>query len=58
MKRVRITLGQRQAEALMNAALMGIEDLNDYDDPDSRGTARLADIAVDRLVAAMKKAEA
>jgi capsid protein len=58
MKRVRITLGQRQAHALLTAALIGIEDLKEYDDPEVRQTARLADASLDRLAASMKKAEA
>ena len=57
MKRVKVTLGRRQAEALVTAGLMGLEDLRDYDDPDLRQAARLADQALDRISAAMRKAE-
>lgn len=53
MKRVRVVLGQKQTDALITAALIGIEDLREYDDPESRETARLADAALDRIIKAM-----
>jgi hypothetical protein len=53
VKRVRVVLGQKQTNALISAALQGIEDLHDLGDPESRETARLADAALDRLVSAI-----
>jgi hypothetical protein len=59
MKRVKVTMGQRQAEALLDAALMGIEDLHDYtDDPEYRAKARYAERAADLLAAAIGRAKA
>jgi hypothetical protein len=53
-RRAKVSLGPRQADALLDAALRGIEDLRDEGKYD---TANKADAALTRLVIAMHKAE-
>jgi hypothetical protein len=53
-RRPRLSLGPRQADALLTAALYGIEDLKDIGEYD---TADRANVALTRLVIAMQKAE-
>jgi hypothetical protein len=53
-KRVRLTLGHRQAEALFVSALMGIEDMRDIGDSED---ADRADSALTVLARAMRTAK-
>lgn len=52
-KRVKLTLGHRQAAALFAAGLAGVEDLHDLGDHDE---AELADAALTVLARAMREA--
>jgi hypothetical protein len=60
-KRVKLTLGLRQAEALLDAGLMGLADMEDeidaHDHTADKEKHRLADAALTALVQAMEKAK-
>ncbi len=61
MKKVRLVLGQKQAEALIEAAMYGIEDLKDLayngDLPGGQRIIRDADRAVSVLTEANRKSK-
>jgi len=60
-KRVRLTLGHRQAEALFDAGLMGLADMEDeidaHDHTADKEKHRLADAALTVLARAMRTAK-
>ena len=60
-KRVRLTLGHRQAEALFDAGLLGLADIEDqidcHDHTADKNRYRLADSALTALARAMRTAK-